>query len=239
MRRSSRPSPANWGRVRICAKTNTSPICEGHMPGKPVWAKGLVEDDGRGVGEVEGADSVVVGVDEVAADVLPEDGVIGGRGVGCLPGVGVLEGPLVRQHGNALAAVGHLGQQLLGNAGALLAKDEEVAVGVCGLGVGAAGLLGKQVQAGVVGCKLVAGKEVIPPLVDRDVKAPPIAQAGAVEHVVVEGEPEGRHEVKPCTRDHAGPADVSRVCRDLGFKEHDVEHARPFASGLADLWGGF
>ena len=38
-RRSSRPSLANWGRVRICAKTNTSPICEGHMPGKPVWRR--------------------------------------------------------------------------------------------------------------------------------------------------------------------------------------------------------
>ena len=39
-------------------------------------AQGLVEDDGGAVGEVECADAVVVRVDEVAADILPKDGLI-------------------------------------------------------------------------------------------------------------------------------------------------------------------
>ena len=44
-------------------------------------AQGLVEDDGGAVGEVESADAVVVRVDEVAADILPKDGLVAGLGM--------------------------------------------------------------------------------------------------------------------------------------------------------------
>ena len=43
---------------------------------KACLAQGLVEDDGGAVGEVEGADAVVVRIDEVAADILPKDGFV-------------------------------------------------------------------------------------------------------------------------------------------------------------------
>ena len=43
---------------------------------KACLAQGLVEDDGGAVGEVECADAVVVRVDEVAADILPKDGLV-------------------------------------------------------------------------------------------------------------------------------------------------------------------
>lgn len=45
-------------------------------PRKACLAQRLVEDDGGAVGEVERADAVVVGVDEVAADVLLQDGLM-------------------------------------------------------------------------------------------------------------------------------------------------------------------
>ena len=65
-------------------------------PGKACLAQRLIEDDGGAVGEVEGADAVVVGIDEVAADVLLQDGLVAVLGmperllVG-FPGVGVFE----------------------------------------------------------------------------------------------------------------------------------------------------
>ena len=43
---------------------------------KACLAQGLVEDDGGAVGKVEGADAVVVRIDEVAADILPKDGLM-------------------------------------------------------------------------------------------------------------------------------------------------------------------
>lgn len=43
---------------------------------KACLAQGFVEDDGGAVGKVEGADAVVVGVDEVATDVLLKDGLM-------------------------------------------------------------------------------------------------------------------------------------------------------------------
>ena len=43
---------------------------------KACLAQGLVEDDGGAVGEVECADAVVVRIDEIAADILPKDGLI-------------------------------------------------------------------------------------------------------------------------------------------------------------------
>ena len=59
-------------------------------------AQGLVEDDGGAVGEVEGADAVVVRVDEVAADVLLKDSLVAILGMPeCLlvglPDFGVIE----------------------------------------------------------------------------------------------------------------------------------------------------
>ena len=39
-------------------------------------AQSFVEDDGGAVGEVEGADAVVVRIDEVAADILLKDGLV-------------------------------------------------------------------------------------------------------------------------------------------------------------------
>ena len=43
---------------------------------KACLAQGFVEDDGGAVGKVEGADAVVVGIDEVAADVLLKNGLV-------------------------------------------------------------------------------------------------------------------------------------------------------------------
>lgn len=43
---------------------------------KACLAQGLVEDDGGAVGEVECTDAVVVGIDEVAADILSKDGLV-------------------------------------------------------------------------------------------------------------------------------------------------------------------
>ena len=43
---------------------------------KACLAQGFVEDDGGAVGKVEGADAVVVRIDEVAADILPKDGLM-------------------------------------------------------------------------------------------------------------------------------------------------------------------
>ena len=63
---------------------------------KACLAQGLVEDDGGAVGKVEGADAVVIGIDEVAADILPKDGLMAVLGmperflVG-FPGLGVIE----------------------------------------------------------------------------------------------------------------------------------------------------
>mgnify|MGYP003202587802 FL=1 len=59
-------------------------------------AQSFVEDDGGAVGEVEGADAVVVRIDEVAADILLKDGLVAVLGmperfiVG-FPGLGVVE----------------------------------------------------------------------------------------------------------------------------------------------------
>ena len=63
---------------------------------KACLAQGFVEDDGGAVGEVEGADAVVVRVDEVAADILLKDGFVAVLGmpqrflVG-FPSLGVIE----------------------------------------------------------------------------------------------------------------------------------------------------
>lgn len=43
---------------------------------KACLAQSLVEDDGGAVREVEGADAVVVRIDEVTADILPKDGLM-------------------------------------------------------------------------------------------------------------------------------------------------------------------
>ena len=64
--------------------------------GKACLAQGLVEDDGGAVGEVECADAVIVRIDEVAADILPKDGLMAVLGmperflVG-FPSLGVVE----------------------------------------------------------------------------------------------------------------------------------------------------
>ena len=74
-----RPQMAGWSHAR-----------------KSGLAQGFVEDDGGAVGEVECADAVVVGIDEVAADILPQDGLVAVLGmperlfVG-LPGISVIE----------------------------------------------------------------------------------------------------------------------------------------------------
>ena len=78
--------------------------------GKVRLAQRLVEDDGGAVGEVECADAVVVGIDEVAADVLLQDGLVVVFGMPqrflvCLPGVGVFELVAIAQHGDSLAAL--------------------------------------------------------------------------------------------------------------------------------------
>ncbi len=63
---------------------------------KACLAQSFVEDDGGAVGEVEGADAVVVRIDEVAADILLKDGLVAVLGmperfiVG-FPGLGVVE----------------------------------------------------------------------------------------------------------------------------------------------------
>lgn len=63
---------------------------------KACLAQGFVEDDGGAVGKVEGADAVVVGIDEVAADVLLKNGLVAVLGmpqrffVG-FPSLGVIE----------------------------------------------------------------------------------------------------------------------------------------------------
>ena len=63
---------------------------------KACLAQCLVEDDGGAVGEVEGADAVVVRIDEVTADILPKDGLMAVLGmpqrflVG-FPSLGVIE----------------------------------------------------------------------------------------------------------------------------------------------------
>ena len=59
-------------------------------------AQGFVEDDGGAVGEVECADAVVVGIDEVAADILLKDGLVAVLGMpqrflAGFPGLGVIE----------------------------------------------------------------------------------------------------------------------------------------------------
>lgn len=59
-------------------------------------AQGFVEDDGGAVGEVEGADAVVVRVDEVAADILLKDGLVAVLGMPqrflvSFPSFGVIE----------------------------------------------------------------------------------------------------------------------------------------------------
>lgn len=63
---------------------------------KSCLAQRLVENDGGAVGKVEGADTVVVGIDEVAADVLLQDGLVAVLGVPerllmGLPGISVIE----------------------------------------------------------------------------------------------------------------------------------------------------
>lgn len=63
---------------------------------KACLAQGFVEDDGGAVGEVECADAVVVGIDEVAADVLLQDGLVAVLGMpqrflAGFPGLGVIE----------------------------------------------------------------------------------------------------------------------------------------------------
>ena len=63
---------------------------------KACLAQGFVEDDGGAVGEVECADAVVVGIDEVAADILLKDGLVAVLGMPQLflvgfPSLGVIE----------------------------------------------------------------------------------------------------------------------------------------------------
>ena len=60
------------------------------------------------------------------------------------PGLGIIERITIAQHGDALAALGRRGKQRLGNARALAAKDQVVAVAVGALRIGAACLFGQQ-----------------------------------------------------------------------------------------------
>ena len=80
-------------------------------------AQRLVYHDGGSVGEIERADAVIVGVDEVAADILGAQRDMVRRLAGALdPELSVGERCLVGQHGNALAAGGVARQELFGNA---------------------------------------------------------------------------------------------------------------------------
>ena len=60
------------------------------------------------------------------------------------PGLGVVKRIAIAQHRDAFAALGRRGEQLLGNARALAAKDQVVAIAVGALRIGAACLFGQQ-----------------------------------------------------------------------------------------------
>ena len=65
------------------------------------------------------------------------------------------------QHGDALAALGRRGEQLLGNARALAAKDQVVTVTVGALRIGPARLFGQQMQTLVGRGEAVTRKEIL------------------------------------------------------------------------------
>ena len=93
--------------------------------GKACLAQGFVEDDGGAVGEVECADAVVVRIDEVAADILPKDGLMAvldmpQRHLVGFPSLGVIKRVAIAQHRDALAALGRRGKQWLGRGPALV-----------------------------------------------------------------------------------------------------------------------
>ena len=76
-----------------------------------------------------------------------------------MPQPGVIERVAIAQHRDALAALGRRGEQRLGNARALAAKDQVVAVAVGALRIGAACLFGQQMQAFVGRGEAIARKE--------------------------------------------------------------------------------
>ena len=188
--------------------------------------QGLVEHDGNGVGEVERADAVVLGVDEVAADVPGEKGGMVAPLARSAPALRVLERRRVWQHGDALAAVRVIGEQRLRQPHALAPKDEEVAVSVRGLGVGAPRLLGEEVQPCLGAGEAALLDELVPVCVHGHVEALPVPEARAPEGALVQREAERPHEVQARARDYARASYVPRVGRYLRRHEHDVEHVR-------------
>ena len=104
---------------------------------------------------------------------------------GRAPVLRVIERGSVRQHGDALTALCVCGEKCLGEPHALAAKDEKVAVLVAGLRVGAARLLGEEVQTRVTCDKSVLFGKVRPALVYRHVEALPVAKSRAMQALLV------------------------------------------------------
>ena len=144
------------------------------------------------------------------------------------PCLGVAKRIAIAQHRDALAALGRRGEQPFGNARAFAAKDQIVAVTVSALRIGSACLFGQQMQAVVGGGKVIARKEILPAGIGRHVQVLPVAQAGATHRFVVERKAQWLHQMQAGAGDHAGTADITRIGRNLGRIQHDIEHESPW-----------
>lgn len=137
---------------------------------------------------------------------------------------GVVERGGVGQHGDALAAGGVLLEDRRGDAGALFAKDQVIAVAVGGVAVDGRRPLGEQVQPPGFAGLGVAPHEVLPAAVGLHRKVVPVVHAGAFEQGIAELKAQRAHKVQARPGHDAGAADVPGVRGDLGLEEDDVEH---------------
>ena len=107
------------------------------------------------------------------------------------PGFGVGKRCCVGKHGDAFATLRGMCQQFLGDAVAFTTKYQVIAIAIVALGIRAARFFGQEVQALIIGRKLILTQEVLPALIRAHVEVFPIAKARAVHSLMVERESQG------------------------------------------------
>lgn len=115
-------------------------------------------------------------------------------------------------------AVGPAIEPVGGQAGDLVAEQQDIVLGIGWRVATVAAVLGH--QPGFTGPE--PGQEVAGPLMDLPGQMWPIIQAGAVQGLVAEIEATGPDDVQLGAITDAQAADIAGIARDLGLKEGEV-----------------
>ena len=132
-----------------------------------------------GSGRAHGAGSLKAGKADLPQGLVGED----------RHGVGKVQAAGPRQHGQAQAAFGVGGEEILGKAPGLLAEKEPAPVAERRFVIGARRFGGRQPDVGGVAA---AAEEIVQTVVDRQVQAVPVVEAGALDGLVGNVEAQGR-----------------------------------------------